>query len=67
MPDITLLREVEKLGYAVMWLNGRAYYCRHEDERKGLRHWSFPFKDEDSAALAAINYHETLMHTLRVA
>ena len=59
MVDVTLLRQAEKLGYAVIWLNGRAYYCRHEDERKGVRLWSFPFKTEDEAALAAINYHET--------
>ena len=58
MVDVTLLRHAERLGYAVFWKAGRAYYAKIEHEKLEAEFWSFPFKSEDEAALAAITYHE---------
>ena len=58
MPDQALLRHAERLGYAVFWKAGRAYYAQIEHEKLEAEFWSFPFKSEDEAALAAITNHE---------
>jgi hypothetical protein len=58
MADLTLIRQAERAGFVILWRNGRAYFAHIHDERNP-RNWSFPFPDEDAAAIAALAYAET--------